>query len=391
MSAAARLLAKLTKEASTPSLKEWWGLVREAVSAWVDDYAPSMGAALSYYSVFSMAPLLLIVISVAGLVFGDEAARGELFGQLQGMMGADAASALEDLLENLSRPEEGVTSAVIGAVVLLIGATTVFGELQDALDRIWQAPARVRGSGWWNLLRARLLSFGMILGVAFLLMVSLVASAAVSGLGKWWSGAFGDLEWLLQLVNFGVGFALTTVVFAAIYKFMPRVKVLWHDVWVGAIVTAALFEVGKFLIGLYIGKTGVASGFGAAGSLAIVFVWVYYSAQIFLLGAEFTWAYAKRFGSMRDTSQPKAELQQNSQTPLPSQTAVKVAAATPSRTPIVPKLEASGPQMGIGKLGLTVGLAVALSAGIGYVSTRLPWLRNLTQDKRTPQSIGRES
>jgi membrane protein len=192
---------------------------------------------------------------------------------------------------------------VVGLVVLLVGATTVFGELQDALDRIWRAPVRDRSGGLWGLVRSRLLSFGMVLGIAFLLMVSLVFSAAVAGLGKWWSGAFPGWELLSQALNLGLGFALTTGVFAMIYKLMPRVKVQWHDVWIGAAVTAFLFTIGRFLIGLYIGKSGVASAFGAAGSLIVVFVWVYYSAQIFLVGAEFTWVYAKTLGSMRGTAQ----------------------------------------------------------------------------------------
>jgi len=277
----------------------WWALVKDALSAWIDDYAPSMGAALSYYSVFSLGPLLVIVISIAGLVFGEDAVRGELFGQIDGLMGAEAAKGIQDMLANVSKPSTGLLGTVIGVVILLVGATTVFAELQDALDRIWRAPVRARTSGVWNLLRARLLSFGMIVGVAFLLLVSLVTGALVSALGKWWGGWFGGWEWLLQLINAVVGFAMTTAVFALIYQVMPRVKVAWSDVWVGAAVTAALFTIGRILIGLYIGKTGVASGFGAAGSVAVIFVWVYYSAQVFLVGAEFTWLYAERLGSRR--------------------------------------------------------------------------------------------
>ncbi|HEY3635982.1 MAG TPA: YihY/virulence factor BrkB family protein [Caldimonas sp.] len=285
------------------ALKAWWSLVKSAVSAWLDDYAPSMGAALSYYTVFSLAPLLLLVISIAGLVFGEDAVRGELFAQLQGLMGADAAKAVQDLLASASKPSHGVVGTIVGVAVLGFGATTVFAELQDALDRIWRAPARKKG-GPWSLLRARLLSFGMILGLAFLLMVSLILGAVISALGKWWGPLFGAREVLLQAVNLVVGFGLTTLVFAMIYKLMPRVRVRWHDVWLGALVTAGLFTVGKFLIGLYIGKSGIASGFGAAGSLVIVFVWVYYSAQIFLVGAEFTWVYARTLGSMRDVASP---------------------------------------------------------------------------------------
>jgi len=286
------------------SLPGWWNLIKTAAKAWVEDYAPSMGAALSYYTVFSLAPILLIVISVAGLIFGAEAARGEIFGQLRGLMGADAAKTVEDILTGVNKPEQGIAATLIGFVVLLIGATTVFGELQDSLDRIWRAPARDKTGGLWGLLRARLLSFGMILGIAFLLIVSLVLGAATAALGKWWSGAFGGWDVLLQVVNILVGFGFTTVGFALIYKLMPRVKVRWHDVWIGAAVTALLFTIGRFLIGLYIGKSGVASGFGAAGSLVVIFIWVYYSAQIFLLGAEFTWVYAQTFGSMRDLPVP---------------------------------------------------------------------------------------
>lgn len=282
------------------TLAEWWSLVKRSVFAWSDDYAPSMGAALAYYSVFSMAPLFLLVISVAGLVFGQDAARGELFSTLQGLMGVEAAKTIEDMLAAVSKPSRGVSGTIIGIGILVIGATTVFGELQDALDRIWRAPERAKTGGLWNLVRSRFLSFGMILGVAFLLMVSLVTTAAVSALGKWWGGFFGEWEALLQGVNLLVGFLLTAAGFALIYKFMPRVRVQWYDVWWGAAITALLFTVGRFLIGFYVGKTGVASGFGAAGSIAVVFVWVYYSAQIFLLGAEFTWIYAQTFGSRRD-------------------------------------------------------------------------------------------
>jgi membrane protein len=218
---------------------------------------------------------------------------------LQGLLGTDASKTIEDLLASVSKPAEGTAATAIGVALLLVGATSVFGELQDALDRIWRAPARDRSGGLWSLVRARLLSFGMILGIAFLLIVSLVFSAVVAALGKWWSGAFGEWVLLAELVNLAVGFVMTTGVFAMIYKVMPRVSVKWRDVWLGATVTSLLFTGGRFLIGTYIGRSDLASGFGAAGSLIVVFVWVYYSAQIFLLGAEFTWIYAKTFGSMR--------------------------------------------------------------------------------------------
>ena len=279
-------------------IKKIWGLIKHTFQSWLNDYAPSMGAALAYYTMFSIAPLLLIVISIAGLIFGADAARGEIFAQLQGLMGDKGALAIQGLLESVNKPGQGVAAATLGVVLLLIGATTVFGELQDDLDRIWRAPAR-ESSGLWGLLRARILSFGMILGIAFLLLVSLVLGAAVAALGKWWGPWFGHWETLLQVINFVMSFGLTTAMFALIYKFMPRVHVRWSEVWIGAVMTALLFTLGKFMIGLYIGKSGVASGFGAASSIVVVLVWVYYSAQIFLFGAEFTWAYSNTFGSRK--------------------------------------------------------------------------------------------
>jgi membrane protein len=283
-----------------------WLLMKDAAIAWRDDYAASMGAALAYYTTFSAAPLLLIVVSVAGLVFGPEAARGEIFAQLRGLIGEEGALAVQALLQSVSKPAEGTVATLVGTGVLLVGATSVFAELQDAFDRIWRAPLRDRSSGLWSLLRARLLSFGMILSIGFLLMVSLVVSAALSALGQWWTPLLGGWELLAQGINLVVSFVLITVIFALIYKVMPRVRVAWRDVWVGAAVTALLFSIGKSLIGLYIGRSGVTSAFGAAGSLAVLLLWVYYSAQIFLLGAEFTWVYAHRCGSRRGEPRPGA-------------------------------------------------------------------------------------
>lgn len=288
------------------TFKQIWGLIKAAASSWSDDYAPSMGAALSYYTLFSIAPLLLIVISVAGLVFGEEAARGEIFSQLNGFMGSEAAAAIQGLLESVNKPAKGTFAAIVGIVLVLIGATTVFAELQDALDRIWRAPARNQSKGIWGLLRARLLSFGMILSIGFLLMVSLVMGAILSAFNRWWSPFFAGWEMVAQGLNTVFSFGITMLAFAMIYKIMPRVKIAWHDVWIGAAVTAFLFTAGKFLIGLYIGRSGVVSGFGAASSIVIVLIWVYYSAQIFLVGAEFTWVYAHIFGSRRGQKIPKA-------------------------------------------------------------------------------------
>ena len=285
------------------SIGQVWALVKATFSSWVGNYAPSMGAALAYYTLFSIAPLLLIVISTAGLVFGEQAVRGEIFDQLRGLMGDQGAQAIQSLLESVSQPEEGAAGTIIGTILLLVGATTVFGELQDAFDRIWRAPQKEE-AGWWKVLRGRLLSFGMILGIGFLLIVSLVFSAALAALGKWWGPYFPGLEVLATAVNFIFSFAIMTALFAMLYKFMPRVKIAWKDVWAGATVTALLFAVGKLLIGLYIGKSAISSGFGAAGSLVVVLVRVYYSAQIFLLGAEFTRIYSHAHGSRKELAAP---------------------------------------------------------------------------------------
>jgi len=274
------------------NFKHAWELIKKSVTAWIDDYAPSMGAALAYYTVFSIAPLLIIVIAVAGFAFGQEAVQGEIAAQLGGLIGQEGAEAVQGLVESASEPTRGIIATVISIVLLVIGATTVFGELQSSLDRIWRVPAPPEASGIWNLLRTRLLSFGMVLGLGFLLLVSLVVSAGLAAFGTWWGGGFEGWEALLHVLNLAISFALITGLFAMIYKIMPRAKIAWRDVWVGAAVTALLFEIGKFLIGLYLGKSGVTSGFGAAGSLVVLLVWVYYSAQIFLLGAEFTWVYA---------------------------------------------------------------------------------------------------
>jgi membrane protein len=359
--------------ANKPSFAQWWKVVKRAAAAWKDDYAPSMGAALSYYTVFSLAPTLLIVISVAGLIFGADAVRGEIFGQLRGLMGVDAAKAVENLLISVNKPAKGIAATVFGIAAMALGATTVFGELQDALDRIWRAPAR-KAVGLWGLLRGRFLSFGMILGIAFLLMVSLVVGAAVAALGKWWNGAFGSWEVLAQVINVLLGFVVTTLGFAMIYKLMPRVKVRWHDVWLGAAVTALLFTIGRFLIGLYIGKSGIASGFGAAGSLVIIFVWVYYSAQIFLMGAEFTWIYARTFGSMRSLVSPADEAAAPV-VPLRSSGA-GAAVVSPERDPAPARVQ-------LGWKSVCAGLGVAL--WFTYIAPRISGgLQNANRPPRLP-------
>lgn len=280
-------------------ISNFFRLGKDAVQAWLDDYAPSMGAAIAFYTVFSLAPLVLIVLAIAGFFWGEDAVRGQLFAQFQGLFGADGAKAVEGVVQSADSPGEGAASTAISVVILAVGATTVFAELQSALDRIWEVPPMQKKTGIINMLRARLLSFGLVLGLAFLLIVSLVVSAFLSALGTWTTGLLPGMELLLQALNIVVSLAILTTLFAMIYRFMPQATVAWRDVWVGALVTAILFEVGKYLIGLYIGKAAISSSYAAAGSLVVVLIWVYYAAQVFLLGAEFTWAYANAHGSRK--------------------------------------------------------------------------------------------
>jgi membrane protein len=306
-----QLLHFISRQRAAVHFQHFYQLAKKSVNAWLDDYAPSMGAAISYYTVFSIAPLLIIVIAVAGFVWGREAVQGQILTQLNGLIGHDGASGVQALIESANKPVKGVVATIISVAVLVVGATTVFAELQSALDRVWDVPAAQKASGIWATLRARLLSLGFILGLGFLLAVSLVISAGVAAFGGWATGLFPGWEVLLQVINTLVSLGISTVLFAMIFKLMPQASVSWRDVWVGAIVTAVLFEVGKALIGLYIGKSSVTSSFAAAGSLVVLLVWVYYSAQIFLLGAEFTWVFAHDHGSRKHLVEPASGAKPN--------------------------------------------------------------------------------
>ncbi len=287
-------------------------LFKSAAVNWVDDYAQSMGAALAFYTMFSIAPVLLMATFVAGVVFGEEAARGEIYDQLVTLLGVEGAHAVQGLIESADRPAGRSVAALFGSVVFFVGATAVFAELQDALNRVWRVPAHVAQTSVWRFLRARLLSFGMVLGIGFLLMVSLTFSAGLAALSKWWDPLFRGWTTFEKAVELALSLSLATVVFAMIYKTMPRARIAWRDVWTGAAFTAGLFILGKFVIGTYIGRTGVSTAFGAAASLVVVQLWVYYSAQVFLFGAEVTWVYCHRFGSRRGQPMPGVAL------PLPA-------------------------------------------------------------------------
>ena len=274
-------------------MKSFISLAKAAVIGWKADFASSMGAALAYYTVFSIAPLLVIAIAIAALVFGHEIAKQEILAQARDMLGAQGAAGLQAMLERAQQPHAGTFASALSAIALMFGALGVFNELETDLNKIWKLTT-AQPSGIWALLRARLVSFGMIIAIGFLLLVSLIVSAALAAWGKYWAAWFVNIQVVLQIANFALSFAVITVLFALIYKFLPRTHVRWRDVWVGAAVTALLFTIGKFAIGLYLGRSMVASSYGAAGALAVLLLWVYYAAQIFLLGAEFTKAYADR-------------------------------------------------------------------------------------------------
>ncbi len=281
-----------------PFSRQLLQVMKCALDDWFLHRASSKGAALAFYTAFSMAPILVLVIAIAGFFWGAEAAQGQLLSELKGLVGAQGAEAIQLVLKGAQDKETGAWATIVATILLLVGATTVFAELKDSLDEIWGVPPPT-GSTWWVVLRTRLLSFGLILVLAFLLMVSLVVSAGLAVVedyvGGLWKDATVLLSWLAWLISFGV----IAVLFGVIYKLLPRIKLSWRDVTIGAIGTAALFALGKFVIGLYIGNSGVANSFGAAGSMIALLLWVYYSAQIFFLGAEFARQYALQLGSLK--------------------------------------------------------------------------------------------
>jgi membrane protein len=269
-------------------------LLRETLVEWWRDDALRLGAALSYYTLFSLAPLLVVSVAVAGLVFGQEAASGRIVAEMRGLMGPEGAAAIQSMIERAAwQPDASWLAAALGLGTILLGATGAFGQLQYALNEIWNVEAKP-GRGFWALLRARLLSFSMVLVLGFLLLVALVLSAVISALDEVLGGYAEAVQPLLSAIELVGSFGLITLLFAAMFKLLPDTDVRWSEVWVGAAVTSLLFAVGKSAIGLYLGNSSIASVYGAASSLAVILVWVYYTAQIVFLGAEFTQVYARR-------------------------------------------------------------------------------------------------
>lgn len=280
-------------------MRDWLTLFRETFTEYFDDGAPRLGAALAFYTIFSLPALLILVIAVAGLAFGVEAAQGQIVNEVRGFIGEESAKTLQTVIESARQPESGIIATIVGLITLLIGATGVFGELEDALNIVWNVKKK-EGFNLLGLVKSRFLSFSLILGTGFLLLVSLVVSAGIAALGKYSSQLFPDTEVLLQIASTVISLAVITILFAMIYKILPKVKVAWKDVWIGAFLATLLFTLGKSLIALYIGKSGVASTYGAAGSLVVILIWVYFSAQVFLLGAEFTQVYSRHHGSRKN-------------------------------------------------------------------------------------------
>lgn len=273
-----------------------WELLKRTVMRWSDHDAPRLGASLAFYSMLSLAPLMVLVVAIVGLAFGQGAAAAQVANQLRDMLGPESAEAIQALIWNARTSQASTAASALGLATLLFGASSVFAELRAILNLIWEAE-RPRSIGLVTLLRHRFFSFGMVLAVGFLLIVSLTISAALAAAGKYFGQWLPVPAEVLGAVNFIVSFAVTTAAFALLYKYVPLVRIAWNDVWIGAFATALLFTVGKTLIGLYLGRASFDSAYGAAGSLIVVIVWVYYSAQIFIFGAEFTHVYAHTHGS----------------------------------------------------------------------------------------------
>lgn len=269
------------------SFKDTWGILKKAALEWLDDKATRLSAAIAFYTILSIAPLLLIAVAIAGAVFGEKAATGAITDELRGMLGDAGAEVAQTALAHADRPAAGTFATIFGVAMLLFGASGVFGELQATMNTVWNVKPKP-GRGIWGMIRDRFLSFGMVLVVGFLLLVSLVINTALAAIGKYAAGLAPGVPVLMQVANFVIGFAVVTVLFALIFKFLPDAKVAWRDVWFGAVVTAILFTVGKYAIGMYLGRAGVGTPFGAAGSLVAFVVWVYYSGLIVLFGAELT-------------------------------------------------------------------------------------------------------
>jgi len=295
--------------------RDVWQLIKDSGAKFWEDKGPRLGAALAYYTALSLSPLLLAVVAIAGLAFGEEAARGGIVEQFRDTIGTEAATFVEQLVLKSASQTNGIVAAVIALAVLFFGASGVFAELQGALNSIWKVPGRKPEGGILTVVKERFLSFTMVCGAAFLLLVSLVITALLAGINSRVAGWMPGMDVLAEALNFVLNFALTAALFAMMFKWLPETKLAWRDVWIGAAVTSALFSIGRYLIGLYLGRAAVGSTYGAAGAFVVLLVWIYYSTQILLFGAELTFVYAQRYGSGVRTAEGKLVEPRSATTP----------------------------------------------------------------------------
>ncbi|HYO76261.1 MAG TPA: YihY/virulence factor BrkB family protein [Thermoanaerobaculia bacterium] len=335
-----------------------------------EDKAPRLGAALAYYTIFSIGPLLLIAVAMAGIFLGQEAAQGKVSDELGKVFGPQMSEALETMIQAAAKPKSGVWATVIGVIMLMFGASGLFAQLKDALNTIWNVEPK-KSAGIVALIKERFLSMAMVLGIGFLLLITLVFDAAISAMGPYIERLVGG-EALMHAIQLAISFAVAVVLVACIVRFLPDLKVAWHDVWFGAIFTALLFVLGKWGLALYLGKAAVGSAYGAAGSLVILLVWVYWSAQILFLGAEFTQVYARTFGSLNgDQSKRQARAQASTPESRPKATdgATSIPAPAPTRAP-APAPMYGKPKSSGGLLKIAIGGLAGLFFGalLGGVS-----------------------
>lgn len=342
-------------------MNKYFDVAKQTFREFGEDKAPRLGAALAYYTIFSIGPLLLIAVAMAGIFLGQEAAQGQISAELGKIFGSQMSQALEQMIQAAAKPKSGTMATIVGVVMLLVGASGLFAQLKDALNTIWNVEPKKSG-GIVGIIRQRFLSMAMVLAIGFLLLISLAFDAVISAMGPWLGRLVGG-EAIVHAIQLILSFGISVVLFAAIFRVLPDLEIAWRDVWLGSVLTSILFVVGKWGLGLYLGKAAVGSAYGAAGSLVILLVWVYWSAQILFLGAEFTQVYARTFGSLRgDTSKREARAQAKRPEDRPKQSEVHQAVPVPAGTPL-PRY--AKPKGGMGKLaaGGVAGVLLGLIVG----------------------------
>ena len=343
-------------------MKKYLPLFKETFREFGEDKAPRLGAALAYYTIFSIGPLLLIAVAMAGIFFGQEAAQGKISGELGKVFGSQMAESLEQMVQAADKPKSGTIATIVGVLTLMLGASGLFAQLKDALNTIWNVEPK-KSSGIIGMIRERFLSMAMVLGIGFLLLITLVLDTAVSAMGGMAAQYVGG-EAVAQVLQLALSFVVAVVLFAAIFRILPDLRIAWKDVWLGAVITAILFVLGKWGLGVYLGKAAPGSAYGAAGSLVILLIWVYWSAQILFLGAEFTQVYARTFGSLKgDTSKRDARSQAKRPEDRPK-TAEPVIRPTPLPAPMYAKQKSGGGLVKVAAGGIAGLLFGAIIGGI---------------------------